>query len=376
VADRIVFQGRKSGMKIWLDAFGTSLRSRLFLILAGVSALYIVAGYWLASVYDWPVALHTQIYSTPMKFGTMWFVLGLITWRCVYIMIAERPDRLTVTILKDLRDHYFTPQKIANGIPVVLLFAMMFSVFTSFKSMIPVIHPFAFDPLFARIDKALHFGHHPWEILFPVFKIAALTTFLSFIYKTWFVAKFSVLYWQAFSVKRPLLREQFFITYILTWIINGTVLATLLSSAGPCFYGAVTGLDDPYAKLMAFLQESDKISPVWDLFAQNYLWNAYQDVSVTLFSGISAMPSMHISLAFLFALVGWRVGKKTGIFFTVYLVLMLIGSVHLGWHYAIDGYLGMLTTYLIWKAVGWALKNRPEAAATDHARAGMTKSSE
>lgn len=363
-------------MKIWLDAFGTSLRSRLFLILAGVLAVYITAAYGLASIYDWQGNLHAGLYPDTMKFGTMWFVLGLITWRAFYIMIAERPDHLTVTILKDLRDHYFTPQKIANGIPVVLLFAMMFSVFTSFKSMIPVIQPFAFDPLFARIDKALHFGHHPWEILFPVFKFAALTTLLSFIYKTWFVAKFTVLYWQAFSMKRPLLREQFFITYILTWIINGTVLATLLSSAGPCFYGAVTGLDDPYAKLMAFLHESDKISPVWDLFAQDYLWKAYRDVSVTLFSGISAMPSMHISLAFLFALVGWRVGKKTGIFFTVYLMLMLIGSVHLGWHYAIDGYLGMLTTYMIWKAVGWALKNRPEAAATDHARAAMTRSSE
>lgn len=363
-------------MKIWLDAFRESLTSRLFLILAGVSAVYIVAGYWLASVYNWPVALHTQIYSAPMKFGTMWFILGLITWRSFYIMIVERPDRLTVTILTDLRDHYFTPQKIANGIPVVLLFAMMFSVFTSFKSMIPVIHPFAFDPLFAKIDKALHFGHHPWEIIFPVFKIAALTTFLSFIYKTWFVAKFSVLYWQAFSMKRPLLREQFFITYILTWIINGTLLATLLSSAGPCFYGAVTGLDDPYAPLMAFLHESNKISPVWDLFAQDYLWKAYKDVSVTLFSGISAMPSMHISLAFLFALVGWRAGKKTGIFFTIYLVLMLIGSVHLGWHYAIDGYVGMLTTYLIWKAVGCALKNRPEAAATGHVPAMPTRSSE
>lgn len=363
-------------MKIWLEAFRGSLTSRLFLILAGVSAIYIVAGYWVASLYGWQGSLHTGLYSEAMKFGTIWFVLGLITWRAFYIMVVKRPDRLTVTILKDLRDNYFTPQKIAGGIPVVFLFMVLFSVFTGFKSMIPVIHPFSFDPLFAQIDKALHFGHHPWEILFPVMKIAAVTTFISFIYKTWFVAKFSVLYWQAFSVKRPVLREQFFITYILTWIINGTVLAILMSSAGPCFYGAVTGLDDPYAPLMSFLQESNKISPVWDLFAQDYLWAAYQDVSVSLFSGISAMPSMHISLAFLFALAGWRVGKKTGIFFTVYLVLMMIGSVHLGWHYAIDGYFGMLTTYLIWKAVGWGLKNRPEVGATDHAPAATTRSSE
>jgi hypothetical protein len=279
--------------------------------------------------------------------------------------------------VRDLRDHYFTPQKIAQGVPVVLLFAMMFSAFTSLKSMIPQINPFYLDPLFAKIDAALHFGHQPWELLFPVLKIAILTTILSFIYKTWFVAKFSVLYWQAFSTRNPKLRAQFFITYMLVWILNGTILATLLSSAGPCYFGAVTGLaDDPFAPLMAFLHQSNDIMPVWDLFAQEYLWAAYENRSVTLFSGISAMPSMHISLSFLFALLGWAHGRSTGIFFTAYLVLMMIGSVHLGWHYAIDGYVGMATTFIVWKLVGVALKDRSEAAATDHVPAGCSKSSE
>jgi hypothetical protein len=211
----------------------------------------------------------------------------------------------------------------------------------------------------------------------PVLKIAILTTILSFIYKTWFVAKFSVLYWQAFSTRNPKLRAQFFITYMLVWILNGTILATLLSSAGPCYFGAVTGLaDDPFAPLMAFLHQSNDIMPVWDLFAQEYLWAAYENRSVTLFSGISAMPSMHISLSFLFALLGWAHGRSTGIFFTAYLVLMMIGSVHLGWHYAIDGYVGMATTFIVWKLVGVALKDRSEAAATDHVPAGCSKSSE
>jgi hypothetical protein len=343
-------------MKIWIDAFKEALTSRLMIILFSLAAVYIVAGYILAGMYDWPVALHTQLYSNAMRFGTMWFILGLISYRSFYIMIVKRPHHLTRTILADLRDHYFTPRKLAHGLPVVLLFSFLFSVFTSFKSMIPEINPFYLDPFLADLDKAIHFGHQPWEILFPVLKIAALTTFLSFIYKTWFVAKFCVLYWQAFSLRRPLLREQFFLTYMLTWIVNGTIFAALFSSAGPCFYGAVAGLPDPYAPLIAFLHESDKIMPVWDLFAQDYLWKVYKDESITLFSGISAMPSMHISLSFLFALVGWRVGRKTGIFFTVYLVLMMLGSVHLGWHYAVDGYFSIITTGIIWGLVGLGLK--------------------
>ena len=364
-------------MKQWIDAFRDSFTSRVFLILAGIAAAYITVGYGVAAYYDWPVALHTQLYSNAMKFGTMWFVLGLISYRAFYIMIMVRPQRLTATILRDLRDNYFTPKKVAQGIPVILLFAMMFSVFTSFKSMIPEINPFSFDPLFAKIDAALHFGRQPWELLFPVLKIALLTTILSFIYKTWFVAKFCVLYWQAFSTRNPNLRAQFFITYMLVWILNGTILATLLSSAGPCFFGAVTGLEDnPFAPLISFLHQSNEILPVWDLFAQDYLWRAYEDHSITLFSGISAMPSMHISLSFLFALLGWAHGRKTGIFFTVYLVLMMIGSVHLGWHYAIDGYVGMITTYIVWKLVGLALKDRSADAAMGRVPAGCSRSSE
>jgi hypothetical protein len=40
---------------------------------------------------------------------------------------------------------------------------------------------------------------------------------------------------------------------------------------------------------------------------------------------------------------------------TAYAVIIFIGSVHLGWHYAIDGYLGIAGTWLIWKFAGFVL---------------------
>ena len=85
---------------------------------------------------------------------------------------------------------------------------------------------------------------------------------------------------------------------------------------------------------------------------------------------------MHISLSFLFALVGWRAGRKTGIFFTVYLLLMMIGSVHLGWHYAVDGYFSILSTGVIWVVTGKLLTYRSKDAAMAPAAAGMTGSSQ
>jgi hypothetical protein len=43
---------------------------------------------------------------------------------------------------------------------------------------------------------------------------------------------------------------------------------------------------------------------------------------------------------------------------TAYAVVIFIGSVHLGWHYAIDGYAGIAGTWLIWKFAGFVLGPR------------------
>jgi hypothetical protein len=41
-----------------------------------------------------------------------------------------------------------------------------------------------------------------------------------------------------------------------------------------------------------------------------------------------------------------------GRLFFVFLVLMLLGSIHLGWHYAIDGYAGIAGAVAMWWACG------------------------
>lgn len=343
-------------MKSWFDSFRQELGNRLTLWIFSIAALHILVGAILARVYGWPLEIHTLMYSKALHWAVIWFTLGIVSWRSFYIMIAIRPKRLTLTILEDLRRICLNPQRLARGIPIVLLFSIMFSVFTSYKSLIPEIVPFKYDELFSQIDRTLHFGVDPWRILFPVLSVGIMVSVLSFFYKIWFVAKFSVLFWQAFSLKRPRLREQFFLTYILVWIINGTIFALLFSSVGPCFYGNVVDGPNPYAALMEFLRETNKTMPVWDLVAQDYLWYAYESKEILRFSGISAMPSLHVSLAFLFVLLGWGTGRKTGILFTVYFLLVMMGSVFLGWHYAIDGYFAIITTSIIWLSVGRFIK--------------------
>lgn len=118
----------------------------------------------------------------------------------------------------------------------------------------------------------------------------------------------------------------------------------LFSSVGPCYYGRATGLVDPFQPLMDYLWLTKGSFPVWSLQVQEMLWESYEKGGIGFGSGISAMPSMHVSMVFLFAFVGWRTGRALGIAFTAFAVFIVIGSVHIGWHYAIDDYAAIIGT--------------------------------
>ena len=150
---------------------------------------------------------------------------------------------------------------------------------------------------------------------------------------------------------RRKLRLQFFINACLTWIILGTFLAIIFSSAGPCYYAKVINGTNPFDPLMTRLTEIHSSMPLFAIKNQIGIWKAYENHVWLPFGGISAMPSLHIAITVLFALAGWRINRYIGILLTAYVLITQIGAVILGWHYAVDGYVSILLTILIWKLV-------------------------
>lgn len=100
------------------------------------------------------------------------------------------------------------------------------------------------------------------------------------------------------------------------------------------------------------------------LQVQEILLSAYRSGARGLGMGISAFPSMHVSLAFLFFLVSRRLSFRLGWFALAYLGVIVLGSIHLGYHYAVDCYAAIIGTYLIWKATGWWDGRRKDEAST------------
>jgi membrane-associated phospholipid phosphatase len=88
---------------------------------------------------------------------------------------------------------------------------------------------------------------------------------------------------------------------------------------------------------------------VWSIQVQDMLWHSYATGHGEI-TGISAMPSLHVTVAVLLMLLGWRTNRWLGAAMSVFAGLVVIGSIHLAWHYAVDGIAGAGLAVFFWWA--------------------------
>lgn len=248
--------------------------------------------------------------------------------------------------VKQMKDDFFTSRSLANISLIILCIPTFFFSFTSFKTSIPYYKDFYLDKFFARMDYFIHFNNDPWIILNNFLHNPTITELIGFVYHhIWGVfLLFSII---ITNIKHDYrLRKQYLLSFILTWILLGSVMAFLLSSAGPCFFGNIYQDTNPYAKMMLYLQSITELNVN---FIREALWNVHLSDEIIYYTGISAMPSIHVASSTLFALLGFNLNRYLGMFLFIFLIFIQIGSIHLGWHYAIDGYVSIIMTIIIWK---------------------------
>jgi hypothetical protein len=240
-----------------------------------------------------------------------------------------------------------------RNVAAMLLFAQLcvfMGVFSSVKTMLPDLVPFFADEPLANLDKLLH-GRDPWQysaaLLPPV-----LTRALEPLYfGVWGVLLPGSILAVLLIPKLEPVRTQYVWTMLVIWPLLGNVVAGALMSAGPAYYEHVTG-SERFADLVDYLERHSE-GQQW---AQAFLWKSYLFGEAGAGSGISAFPSMHVAVATLFVLLAARVHTSCKWVAASYCGVIMFGSVHLGWHYAVDGYFSIAGTVLVWKSVGWASK--------------------
>jgi hypothetical protein len=357
----------------WLATLVASLRENspvLFLIalyLAGADGLSALLGTphrsfdGLGDSYDGYVAICFAALS-----------VAFIIW-IVHLSLVRNISIQTREAWRLVATEFFGRERILLALPILVIWPVLARAFSLVKALIPAIHPFSLDPALHNLDRIIHLGHDPWALLQPILGYPIVTYSIDVLYALWFFVMYFAILLQITTLRDRRARAQFLISSLLAWTLLGGVGAMLLSSAGPCYYGLVVEGPDPYAAQMVYLRETvqnthinlfgiDKQLNLIATAVQDMLWEFYRDADFGFGRGISAAPSMHIASTWLVARMAQTYGRRAAIAGWSFFAVILLGSVHLGWHYATDGYIAIAGAWALWRGVGWWL-DRPAVKA-------------
>lgn len=248
-----------------------------------------------------------------------------------------------------------TPRLVA-GLVLFTVVALFYGAFTTIKTLLPSLAPFGWDAWAAHMDATLHGGRDPWRLLQPVMGHHTVTRLVQFLYlPVWTTSLCVLTAVLATSRRMAHLRARFFWTFLFAWIVLGNLMAAVVMTGGPVYYGHLTGDTARFAPLLSYLDFSRGL-PLSSVDVQTMLWSAYAHDAAAFGSGISAFPSLHVAMATLFALAARHIHPALGLAYAAFAVAIAAGSVHLGWHYAIDGYASALTVAAIWWTAGRVLR--------------------
>ena len=328
-------QSLTEGIKRQIDA-GYTIAYLTIIGVAVVSTLVLL-------VVGWKHPLPpTREGSEPFVTFSLAIMFVLVMLRPLSLVLRRHPAP-TRQLLADIRRH--SAWMVTVGLMAIVL-PQTLDTATRFKKLIPQVTPFYADLPIADFEHRL-LGVDAWRITHAIIG-PDLTRVIDLVYGLWQFVNIALLCWLVLTRDRRF-QVQAVLTYQLSWLLLGSAAAIALASVGPCFLQDFTG-DARFAPLMANLRAVNGPEGLYSLIAMKYLLANVGNNAVG--GGISAMPSLHVGVAVFALLVAFRQSRARWLraAAVTYLIVIYIGSIHLGWHYASDGIVGGLGVALIWFA--------------------------
>lgn len=302
----------------------------------------------------------------------IWLLLS-VCFVNAYVILIFNPtkERLYRRLQRWFRQTPFLEIVFVRILPVVLMIGVLQAVYLAFKRSIPGLEPFSWDPLLASLDHLLFLGTDPWKLTHWLLPWANATRTMAIAYGIWFYLMYACLVSAAAMRLDSRRRMAFLLGFLLIWTVAGSFLATIFSSAGPCYMERLFG-DAMYAPLMDILTAQNHVVEFGALTVQEDLWQGYTDPSHPAM-GISAFPSMHLCICALMTRFGFSFSRVLGWMLATFSVVIYVASVHLGWHYAVDGIAGFALGCAAWavarRFADWWFENAPSWRNTGEAEA-------
>jgi hypothetical protein len=231
--------------------------------------------------------------------------------------------------------------------------------YSSLKISVPLLRRTVLDESLWHWDQTLHLGVSPSVFAVELVRGTPLAPGLDFFYSLWLTSVLlvqSAVFWSADFGRR----RHFALACVVLWLA-GAGLYVALPVVGPCF-----SAPEVFASLRPQMPNAHAL--------QARLWGSYQEVLAVRegarhvlrpFLAVAAFPSLHVGAHWLFALWARRHARRWFLPAAVATALTFFASLASGWHYAVDGYAGLL---LAWLAVRLADRVEPIPAPDESQR--------
>jgi hypothetical protein len=335
-------------------AGGLGAEVRELAIIAALPALY-----WLAA----PFLAVRPVYHPAATVGGPLLVMAVLIWVQGVWDLRPRPgpDGRRVFPISDRSLIHMLLARVwqdraywLRGAFLLALALTFLDVYAAYKQAIPRFADYSWDPLLSELDRRVHGGVHPWQLLRGMLDVPAVMFLLDRTYFLWYATSLTFLTLIAWSRDRQR-RVRFMLTFYATWIFGGTVLAMVFASGGPVYFAQFApDTFNPYEPLVRTLHETDGLTAIRGHLA---LWQGFSEGGHPRASGISAMPSIHVAMAILCVLAARTFNRTFGAVMMAYAALIVVGSVMLAWHYAIDAYVSIPMVLALWWLAGRVAKS-------------------
>lgn len=237
-----------------------------------------------------------------------------------------------------------------------------YAAFRNLKSMAPFINDHSWDEQFARIDRALWFGHDPAQVLHDLLGTGLAAHVFSTVYFVW-IALIPVSIAIALVFTRHTRAGSWYVTAVsFDWAL-GAAFYIIFPTVGPIYHGAqvqmFAGLPETYNTRLADSMLDDRTAVLADRFASGTLQT------------IAAFPSLHVGIMMTICLIVHYIGLARWIRVAswVFLGLTVLATLYLGWHFFVDVLAGAaLGSFTVWAsamATGNHVGLRPQLQHSD-----------
>lgn len=261
----------------------------------------------------------------------------LVAGVALHVIVALVRRRRVLGYLRE----FVRPGSLLGWARICAAFMLVTFAYAWLKVCVPLLNQRLWDVELWRLDRALHLGFAPNVFLVELLAGTPLLGALDLWYSFWIVTVFAAWAWAAAHPDAARRRNFAFACALLS--VAGSWLYLTMPALGPCYaypelFAGVTGEIRHAAGTQAAL-------------GVNYArMVAGRDGTLSQFNpylGVAAFPSLHVGAHWLFALWARRHARAMFVPLVVATALTFVASVATGWHYAVDGYAGMLLAWLV-----------------------------